>query len=228
MTHRPLISKMVTRIPIAACSLLLTTVSITHAQAQTGGVDNLEGLLACRSITNAEARLSCFDENTALLDTAQKSGEVVVVTKEDVARAERESFGLRASDIAPIDRLVKGGVTIQEKAEPALPSKEEAKIQKTKREASAGKVTELETAEDQELREVSIPIERVDTFGYQRKRFYLTNGQVWEQTTSQSLRVPKQREGQPQNFIELQKAAVGGFFLRVNGTGRAVRARRVR
>jgi len=55
----------------------------------------------------------------------------------------------------------------------------------------------------------------------------MTNGQVWEQTDSIDVRIPKVRNGKS-NTVKISKASLGSFFLRVNGKGSAIRVRRVR
>jgi hypothetical protein len=54
----------------------------------------LQSLVDCRRITADAARLACFDHATAVLDEAEKTGEVVVVDQSRVREVKRQAFGL--------------------------------------------------------------------------------------------------------------------------------------
>jgi len=77
------------------------------------------------------------------------------------------------------------------------------------------------------ITDVTLDIRKTTEFGYKKTRFFMTNGQVWEQIDSTKVRVPKVRNGMV-NTVEISKAALGSFLLRVNGKGVAIRVRRVR
>ncbi|WP_373491608.1 hypothetical protein [Parasphingorhabdus sp.] len=51
-------------------------------------------LVACRDIAEPAARLSCFDEKVAALQTAQSNNQVVIADREQVREARRGLFGL--------------------------------------------------------------------------------------------------------------------------------------
>lgn len=53
----------------------------------------LAGLMACRGIADNAARLACFDRAAGVLDTAERTGEVVVLDREGVAETRRQLFG---------------------------------------------------------------------------------------------------------------------------------------
>lgn len=50
-------------------------------------------LLNCRSITQAEARLACFDANAATFAAAREANQIVVLDREEVRQAKRSLFG---------------------------------------------------------------------------------------------------------------------------------------
>ena len=52
-----------------------------------------DAVLACRSETDPQARLQCFDRTSGALATAAQSGAVVVVDREEVRRTRRSLFG---------------------------------------------------------------------------------------------------------------------------------------
>ena len=55
----------------------------------------LEAIVACRALTDSEARLKCFDDASAKLDEAEAAGQVVVVDREQAHEVRREVFGLQ-------------------------------------------------------------------------------------------------------------------------------------
>jgi hypothetical protein len=61
-------------------------------------------LLECRSITDAAARLVCFDREVAAFDTAVATREVVVADREEVRSARRKLFGLTLPSISLFGR----------------------------------------------------------------------------------------------------------------------------
>jgi hypothetical protein len=56
--------------------------------------DVFQKLIDCRKITDATARLACFDAQVANLDDAESRSEVVIVDKAQVKKAKRSLFGL--------------------------------------------------------------------------------------------------------------------------------------
>jgi len=55
----------------------------------------LQAVVDCRPLTDANARLACYDAATARLDEAEASGQLVVVDKEQARQVRREVFGLQ-------------------------------------------------------------------------------------------------------------------------------------
>ncbi|WP_304165654.1 hypothetical protein [Phenylobacterium aquaticum] len=54
----------------------------------------LQTLLDCRTKTDPQQRLACFDAATAQFDTAAAKGDVVVVDREQIRSMKRQAFGL--------------------------------------------------------------------------------------------------------------------------------------
>ncbi len=57
-------------------------------------------LIDCRAITDATARLACFDTQVANLDAAETRQDVVIVDKAQVKKAKRTLFGLTLPTLA--------------------------------------------------------------------------------------------------------------------------------
>lgn len=71
------------------------------ATAQDKGTEgkHLESLRQCRSLTDAAARLACFDTATGTILAASERGELRVVDKEQMTRTRRRLFGFTLPDI---------------------------------------------------------------------------------------------------------------------------------
>lgn len=61
------------------------------SEAQESEIDRIH---ACSSITDAGARLACFDAAVAAMKQAQDSGAVSVVSRAQIQQAGKDSFGL--------------------------------------------------------------------------------------------------------------------------------------
>jgi hypothetical protein len=51
-------------------------------------------VLGCRALTDASARLACFDRAVAALGAAQTTGDLVTVDRQDLRKARKSLFGL--------------------------------------------------------------------------------------------------------------------------------------
>ncbi len=64
----------------------------------------LAKVYACADIAKADDRLACYDAAIASLRSAEASGGVTVVSREQVAEAERKAFGLGPATLADVAR----------------------------------------------------------------------------------------------------------------------------
>ena len=74
---------------------------------------------------------------------------------------------------------------------------------------------------------IQVDLKSVEPFGYKKNRFFLENGQVWDQVESRSFKAPKKRSEEPY-FVVISKAALGSFYLQVNDKGKKVKVKRVK
>ena len=74
-----------------AVSLAATPAASQDTPGQSSAI--ADGLTACRSITEANARLACFDAAAARFADARDAKEIVVLDRGDVQRAKRSLFG---------------------------------------------------------------------------------------------------------------------------------------
>jgi hypothetical protein len=91
---------MTMKIGVIAGSIVVTLVSGGLALAKEPKVKSpppalFMSLTSCRALTDATARLACFDEAAAKLDAAVASNDVVVVDKTQVEQTKRGLFGLQ-------------------------------------------------------------------------------------------------------------------------------------
>jgi hypothetical protein len=54
---------------------------------------SFQAVLDCRKLTDDVQRLACFDKAAASLETAEKAGDVVVVSREQARATRRQAFG---------------------------------------------------------------------------------------------------------------------------------------
>jgi len=182
----------------------------------------------------SSARLACYDASVGRLETAEKSGDIVTLSRSDINQAKKDSFGFRNDQASTIDLLTKSETPTKSteftKPDAEIKDKQDKKAlkkaEKAKKKAEKAKKKEQTASLDVEnLDQVRLEIAQTKTFGYEKTRFFLTNGQVWDQVDSVKVRVPRVKDGNP-NVAEIKKAALGSFFLRINGKGRAIRIRR--
>lgn len=136
----------------------------------------------CRSLSDPNARLACYDDAVAKLDQAESTGQVVVLDREAAKEVKRQAFGFT---IPSISLFSKG-----------------------EKEEEVDRLTDtLKSAR-----------ERAD----HRWVFTLASGAVWRQIdTSQFVNDPKEGDS-----VEIKRAALGSYMLKVNGKQPAVKVHR--
>ena len=85
-------------------AVVVPAVSRAQSQPPKDSSALLRALVACRTITGSEARLGCFEAATARLELAERSGEVVMVDREQVRAARRQAFGFNLPSLAMFSR----------------------------------------------------------------------------------------------------------------------------
>jgi len=218
---------------------VLTETAIAQNISQKPG-NEVEDIFACRSEANNLKRLACYDKAVGRFETAQEKGEIVTITKEQVENVEKDSFGFNLPSLPKLGNLFKrnesGRTRKSRETKNALtdpimtgiePNSSLEKIKEKQKEKSGNEEVSIATTKATRINEVILIISRTKTIGYNKTRFFMENGQVWEQTDSRTVRIPKVRNNIA-NKAEIQKASLGSFLLRVNGSGRAIRVRRVR
>ncbi len=203
--------------------------------AQDAG-DPVSGILACRQITDQAARLECFDRTSGQLQTARDSGDVAIVLREDVEAVERDTFGLDLPSLPRLNLSMFGGnstprAPAPNPLDPAAPADggsagsavSTATTTMAANDESNG-VQVLDRDNDGSVERITMVIDRIETYTYNKHRFYMENGQVWRQLDTSRVRLPRNQI----NEAEIRRAAMGSYLLRINGRGQAIRVIRDR
>ena len=101
-----------------AASLLASGPAVAKRQPDTGTPAQVQRLLACRTITASDQRLACYDRETAAMNQAINTKDLVMVDKEKARAAGRSLFGFSipnfaglfggTGEISQIDGTIKG------------------------------------------------------------------------------------------------------------------------
>ncbi|MEW4448637.1 hypothetical protein [Qipengyuania sp. JC766] len=85
--------------------LVAASSGLANAQetAEAKSSDALTSIVDCRTITDDEQRLVCYDAAVSALQSAQQAKELVVVTRKDVREAQQGLFGLAVPRIKLFD-----------------------------------------------------------------------------------------------------------------------------
>ncbi len=194
------------------------------ALAQTQNSSELAEVFACRSLPNDAERLACYDATIEQFAKAQEDGEVFTVSKEQIQNVERDSFGFNIPSLPILSGLFGGNA---DKAPKSNPLTDAVEVAKTTKGIAAPKSMKDVLPETAEVKQINLEIVKLQTFGYKKTRLFMSNGQVWEQLDAIDLKIPKIRESN-RPVAEIRKGALGSFNMQINGSGRAVKVKRVR
>jgi hypothetical protein len=161
----------------------------------------LATVYACAGITEASARLACFDTAVATLRQAQTGGDLAIVSRAQIATAEREAFGL---------------------ATPSLSTLAQSATTNTNTTTTTTTPPRAAVAPAEPLDSVTLALARIETAGDGKLRFITKSGQIWRQTD----RIKLANLGKGPWSAEVKKAALGSFMLKI-GEKPPVRVMRV-
>ena len=136
----------------------------------------LQAVVACRALTDRDARLNCYDAAAAKLDEAESTGQVVVVNREQAREVRRDVFGLQ---LPSLDIFGRKGVAA--------------------------------TGEDVDQLRSTVKTASQNPDG--RWVLELDTGAVWRQIDDSV--VPASLH--PGSKVEIRRAALGSFFIKVDG-----------
>jgi len=179
-------------------------------------------IIGCQSIDNDIARLECFDQVADRLNTVTKkpaSRALTPVVPETVPMVPKPPVPSVPASTAETTTYT------PRKAVTAAPEPK-AVIKDFGKDMSQGpKPTEAALLTPKG--DVVFSVKHVQIFDHVKKRFYMTNGQVWEQTTAANLDI---EEGKPPvgTTAEISKSGFGGYKLKINDKKWGVKVKRVR
>lgn len=198
------------RLSVSLAAIAAAACLTAAASAQTTS-EPLDDLLACRQLADPAERLACFDTAAASVALARDSGDLVAIRQSDFDAVERESFGLNLTGLARL------GGNLFRSRDSSAPRGPDA--------VAEDGVRVLERSSDGGIDRASLLVERYTTFDRGKLRFYMQNGQVWEQTDTRPIRPP--RGGEPFE-VEIRSGALGSFLLNIPGVSRSIGVRRTR
>lgn len=142
----------------------------------------LKAVVDCRAIADSSARLACYDDAVSKLDTAESSGQVVVLDREAARNVKRQAFGF---SIPSINLFSKG-------------------------------------AKDEDVNDLTDTIKSAHERADHKWVIELQTGGTWRQIdTEQFSRDPK-----PGDSVEVHRAAMGSYMLKIGGRQPVVRVHR--
>jgi hypothetical protein len=176
---------------------------------QMNEVDSLE---SCRTLDDAADRLACYDGAIIRFSQARENGELVILRKEELETVQRDAFGFHLPSLPKFGKLFGGGST--EKSNELTAD-------------VIGQADKTPVPKQEKVTEISSDILKTQKIGYEQVRFFLENGQIWDQTDDKRIFVPKARNG-TRPIATIKTAAMGSFRLKINDKGSAVRVKRVK
>ncbi|MGB6228970.1 MAG: hypothetical protein WBF53_02445 [Litorimonas sp.] len=173
----------------------------------------------CRALTDPGARLACYDGIAASAETSPAATSMPDADRGDAFGLQedkgRSVFGRIGSAIG-----LGGRDEASEKDERVQTVEEFGRNRDAERQAETAAIISAEN-------QVTYEVAHVTTFDYIKKRFFMSNGQVWEQTTGTDARID---EGPAPDgtTATIEDSGFGGFKMSLNGAKRRIKVRRVR
>ncbi|MCG8435429.1 MAG: hypothetical protein MJA83_15510 [Gammaproteobacteria bacterium] len=160
----------------------------------------------CASIDDATARLSCYDELAGRRDSARREdgGSEQTISQSELLLQETRDVEVAESP------------DVQGPSPPAP-------VAEAVREIGAEHLSDSRHRSDSKI-EIAAIVSDVSKGGRGHLYFHLDNGHIWRQLEARHLPYPK--DG-PFNIV-ITRGMMGEYRLRVEGSGRMVRIRRVR
>ena len=89
---------------IAVAALAVPFAASAADKPKSATPTTIKALFDCRSITADAERLACYDKAVGEVKTAEKTGEVIIVDRQEARAARRQAFGLDLSALSILDR----------------------------------------------------------------------------------------------------------------------------
>jgi hypothetical protein len=89
---------------VACAAALVLLPAVARAEPAASHAAAFQAVLDCRGIADAAKRLACYDAAAGRMATAETTGEIVVIDKEQARAAHRQAFGLTLPSLDFITR----------------------------------------------------------------------------------------------------------------------------
>jgi len=196
--------------------LLCPVVFSAPVEAQTEN-SPLAPLFECREIPDDAERLSCLDAAVDSLRGDTDSGDIVAVDREQIEAAEEATFGLSIP-----------GFSLPEVPRLSLPSLSGNAEDLTQAEETDISPDRVVTRDDEGniSRIENLAVESIDENPHGKVIVALQNGQVWRQTDSTHVQLPRRT---PHNEMSatIRSGSMGAYFMRLNNLSRWFSVERV-
>ena len=209
---------------LSFCALIaLISLSSQTVSAQ----NNAQNLLECRSIVDESQRLSCYDNiadqmSSLLYGTDAKSSNPPE-TNLPPSPSPEKSTQLVNSEVEKkgLFRRITGLV--------GLNDDDAEELQRAEAESYANAdIEDFGNAKEKSIDadEVIMTIGKVQMFQMIKRRFYMTNGQVWEQKTGVNVDIEPGLQT-PGVEAHIQDSGFSGYTMKINGEGNKIKVKRV-
>jgi hypothetical protein len=106
MTRFDLRTKRATAARVALLTFILAAPMSAHGAATNAPTKVFQAVMDCRALSEASARLACYDAATAGLGEAEKKGDIVVIDREQATTARRQAFGFDLGALSILDKVI--------------------------------------------------------------------------------------------------------------------------
>lgn len=206
---------------VTAVSGFALMVGMAANAAQEGEKSPLSAMFACASVKDDAKRLACYDTEAARLKQASDTGDVVTVNQEQIQNLQKEAFGFSLPSLPKLRVPLLAGMLGNGDGKKAEVSQDKLS------DAKSDNGAVLAVKKNGEITKVGYAIARIGSTADGSYRFYLQNGQVWDQVQGGRSYIPRPRNGRTL-IAEIRKASMGSYLLTVDGRGAAIRVRRVK
>ncbi len=169
--------------------------------------DPLSSLRQCRQMADTEVKAACYDQAMDILDADRAANKFTIVTGKQMEGLERDAFGFQFPSLPKLRFWSKSDKPRVNALAETEPGTENTVVKKSK---------------SGEILRVAYEVKRVSTLSNGHKKMYLSNGQVWEQISSNAPRF----RGQPPYKVHIKKASLGSYLMVIEGSKITTRVRR--
>lgn len=180
--------------PVTRLTAKSFAILVLSLPAATAFADELRDKLdACNELTDADARLACYDAAVDRSKQSTASGPAPA-NPQPAAPAQAEPAKTGAGTLSQEDLFGKSG----------------EEVERTVQEATG----------NAPIDSLSATVSKLQRYSYDKVLITLDNGQVWKQIDGSSLRL---RVG---DAVEIERASLGSFMLKKQGSNRTMRVSR--